>query len=396
MSAPAIRGWCPGALRPMASGDGLVVRVRPVASEITRAQAEGIAALADTHGNGMVELTTRANLQIRGVAEAGLPALTEGLATLGLLDADPEREARRNVVVTPIRKGAVDQCALAQALTDALTDALGEAPRLPGKFGFAVDAGPRRYLADTSADIRIEAGRAGLIVRADGAARGRAVAGPAEAVAAALALARWFAASGGIGADGRGRMRRHLARVALPPELAGDALPAPAAPAPEAGPWGGPRGGLHFVGAAFGQMPAAALARLGAQAQGPIRVSPWRMLAVAPAEPEALADDPDLIARPGDPLAGVIACTGAPGCPQASVATRPLARRLARRLSGRLQAGATLHVSGCAKGCAHPRAADVTLVGRGGAFDLVRGGAPWEEPAARGLDPAAIERQALP
>ena len=29
MSAPVIQGWCPGALRPMMSGDGLVVRVRP-------------------------------------------------------------------------------------------------------------------------------------------------------------------------------------------------------------------------------------------------------------------------------------------------------------------------------------------------------------------------------
>ena len=28
MSAAAIKGWCPGALRPMQSGDGLVVRVR--------------------------------------------------------------------------------------------------------------------------------------------------------------------------------------------------------------------------------------------------------------------------------------------------------------------------------------------------------------------------------
>lgn len=28
MSVPIIQGWCPGALRPMASGDGLVVRIR--------------------------------------------------------------------------------------------------------------------------------------------------------------------------------------------------------------------------------------------------------------------------------------------------------------------------------------------------------------------------------
>ncbi|MFN7225608.1 MAG: precorrin-3B synthase, partial [Paracoccaceae bacterium] len=64
MSAPAVRGWCPGALRPMLSGDGLVVRVRPPAGALSAAQAAGIAALAARHGNGFVELTNRANLQL--------------------------------------------------------------------------------------------------------------------------------------------------------------------------------------------------------------------------------------------------------------------------------------------------------------------------------------------
>ena len=35
---------------------------------------------------------------------------------------------------------------------------------------------------------------------------------------------------------------------------------------------------------------------------------------------------------------------------------------------------AALHVSGCAKGCAHPGAADVTLVATAAGFDLIRGG----------------------
>ena len=34
MSAAAIKGWCPGALRPMQSGDGLVVRVRPFGGRV--------------------------------------------------------------------------------------------------------------------------------------------------------------------------------------------------------------------------------------------------------------------------------------------------------------------------------------------------------------------------
>ncbi|PIV75968.1 MAG: precorrin-3B synthase, partial [Rhodobacteraceae bacterium CG17_big_fil_post_rev_8_21_14_2_50_65_11] len=50
MSAPRVHGWCPGALRPMMSGDGLVVRVRAPIGRLTQAQAAGVARLAGLHG----------------------------------------------------------------------------------------------------------------------------------------------------------------------------------------------------------------------------------------------------------------------------------------------------------------------------------------------------------
>ena len=37
------KGWCPGALRPMRSGDGLIVRLRPSCGELSAAQACEIA-----------------------------------------------------------------------------------------------------------------------------------------------------------------------------------------------------------------------------------------------------------------------------------------------------------------------------------------------------------------
>ena len=77
MSAPLVKGWCPGAHRPMLSGDGLVVRVRPFRAELSAAQALALCDLARTHGNGTLELTSRANLQIRGVPEAAFPALLD-------------------------------------------------------------------------------------------------------------------------------------------------------------------------------------------------------------------------------------------------------------------------------------------------------------------------------
>jgi precorrin-3B synthase len=45
----------------------------------------------------------------------------------------------------------------------------------------------------------------------------------------------------------------------------------------------------------------------------------------------------------------------------------------------------TLHVSGCAKGCAHPATADITLVGEAGRYALVRGGRAGDPPSHGGL-----------
>ena len=38
--APEIKGWCPGALTPMESGDGLLLRAKIVGSKLSLTQAE--------------------------------------------------------------------------------------------------------------------------------------------------------------------------------------------------------------------------------------------------------------------------------------------------------------------------------------------------------------------
>lgn len=380
---PEIKGWCPGAHRPMRSGDGLVVRVRPRGGEIAPAALAGLARLAQAHGSGGVEVTARANLQIRGVSDAGFAPLLAGLDALGLLDADPALEARRNITLTPFRSSARDLDAIAEGLAAGLADAAFAA--LPGKFGFVIDAEPgTRRLAAISGDIRIEGAGHGMVVRADGCATGRAVGEVAEAVAVALDLARWFLASGGVGADGRGRMRRHRASGAtLPADLTGDAQPDGA----EALPAAGPMADGYCLAAAFGQFDAADLVRIAQAAPAPVRPTPFRGLFLPGlATPGALEDAPGLILRADDPLLRVVACTGAPGCPQALGPTREAARHLAPLVP----TGALLHVSGCTKGCNHPAPAPLTLVATAEGFDLVRGGAPWDQPARRGLAMARL------
>jgi hypothetical protein len=54
-----IKGWCPGVQRPMQSGDGLLVRVRPWAGAFTLEQAAGLADIAATPRNVRRRCATR-------------------------------------------------------------------------------------------------------------------------------------------------------------------------------------------------------------------------------------------------------------------------------------------------------------------------------------------------
>lgn len=368
MTAWEIKGWCPGALRPMQSGDGLVVRIRPPLGSLTPLQVQAIARAAETHGNGIIDLSARANLQLRGVTEASHPHLIEDLRAQGLIDPDIETESLRNLIVTPFRDAETAQ--LAATLTAALT----RMPQLPGKFGFALDTGPRPVLTEASVDIRVERSADGrLILRPEGHPLGQPV---TELGQDAIAMADWFVQNGGI-TNGRGRMAALIGKGIVPPNC----TLAPADPLPTPTPSLHPDGAL--VALAFGQMQAEtlhALAELGHE----LRPTPWRMLLLVGAT--ALPTIPGLITDPTDPILRITACTGAPACPQALGDTRHLARHLAPHLAP----AQTLHISGCAKGCAHPSVAATTLTATGPAYDLIRNGTAHDTPSLRGLDRQAI------
>ncbi len=376
IAAPVVQGWCPGALRPMTSGDGLVVRVRPHGGRLSSDQAAGLADLAARHGNGLIDLSARANVQLRGVTEASHPALLSGLAGLGLLDSTAKAENGRNIVVTPFWTDDDLVQTMAQALQAAVT-AL-DWPALPSKFGYCIDAAKTPVLRATSADIRIQTQTDGILVWADGTATAARVATVDDAVTAVADLTAWFLKSGGI-TGGRGRMAAVVARgIALPQTFRETLVPL----APHFGPAPGllPCGAL--VGFEFGQMQAQTLADLAAL--GPLRVTPWRMLLAEGAQ--EMPQLPGLITGHDDPLLRVVACSGAPACLQAHQPTRALARALAHGWRK-----GTLHVSGCTKGCAHPGVADLTLVATPHGFDLIRNGTAGDEPAQRGLSPFLTE-----
>lgn len=352
-----VRGWCPTAWRPMAAGDGLLLRIRPPLARLSVAQMRVLADVSAGYGNGAIDATNRGGLQVRGLSETGWRAALDRLVAAGLVDPDPAVEAH-TLMVAPNWVAGDDTHRIASALMKARADS----PVLPGKIGCAIDAGVACVLTDSPGDFRIERGvDGGLILRADGCATGASVR-PGEEVAALMALADWFVASGGVVA---GRMARHDAPL---PDWARGTI------APVKAPRDGAMIDLPFgrlnaspAGAKRGDEPTLTdLARL--PGCNGVRVTPWRALIVEGA-PRARRS----------PLRHVDACVGAPACPQATVETRPLAASLAPHIAGRL------HISGCAKGCARAAPAAVVVTGRDGRFDLAFDARAGDPPAATAL-----------
>jgi precorrin-3B synthase len=113
---------------------------------------------------------------------------------------------------------------------------------------------------------------------------------------------------------------------------------------------------------------------------GAVRLAPEQAVLVphvdAAASDRALAAARDLgfLTEPASARLRIVACSGARGCERGRADTRADAASLRRALDGALPHPVTVHVSGCAKGCAHPRPADILLLARAdGRYDLFRG-----------------------
>jgi precorrin-3B synthase len=300
-----IRGFCPDLATPMASGDGLLVRLHPRTPWDSRACAV-IADSALRHGNGKLDLTSAGRLQLRGLRPETVLLCQAAMRAAGLDGPDDH--------LLPVP--------LARPATAAFLAALGAglaALALPAKFRVAVLDGTPHGPAGLRAALTVRLGDQAESPRPD-----------------AVALAPPF---------GRLEAPIFLALAALA-QTYGDGVLRPCA-----------RRGVVIAGVRH------------------------------PAELRREAAALGLITDPGDPLLRVSACPGQPDCASASTATRADARRLASLLP----AGATLHVSGCAKGCAHPGPADFTFVGRDGTYDLVRDGTAQDTPQHTGITPAAME-----
>lgn len=381
-----VKGWCPGVLRPMQSGDGLLARVRPWCGALRLDEAKGLADASERFGNGHIDLTRRANLQIRGLGETSVHGLQDAVDRLGLVDSDAEAEAGRNIMVSPLAgldPAEADIRPIAHALAELLAgDRMLR--RLPSKFGFLVDGGGPVSIAGERADISLKALGRTMVVGLDTSAGtdwiGSTSIDEAADVAAAIArifigLAREQGRLRDLG-EGPFRQLRAIVHKGLGPvgnlSVGSRRLI-------------GVKGLAIGVAAPFGRLEANQLRSFadlaGETGAADIRLSPWRALYVGARDAAVAqtliksAHEIGLIVDGNDPILRIDACPGAPACRSSSVDTRRTARRLAASpFTG------SVHVSGCAKGCARSGPADLVLVGEQGRYGVIRNGTARDLP----------------
>lgn len=312
---PVQQDRCPGVLRLHEAADGLLARVRLPGGRLSAAQLEAVAVGADL-GNGIIELTARASLQIRGLSDGAVSGV---LADAGLLPS-VTHERVRNILASPM-PGRHPRAVIDGDAVDATVAELDRAicadpalAELSGRFLFGVDDGSG--LLGHPVDVLVAAG---------------------GSVTAALAAARRSSRSHSASVEG-GRTDIDVPQLPLGPTEQRDG-----------------RLALTFMPplARIDAQTARALAALGHE----LRLSAWRTLTILDLERDAV-DTLDaalgalgLLTDPRSGWVGLTACAGLGACQRAEFDVRAAA---AARVSERGPGAAAEHWAACARNCGLP------------------------------------------
>ncbi|WP_237169972.1 precorrin-3B synthase [Pandoraea faecigallinarum] len=412
----------------MTSRDGGLCRVKLPGGKLSAAQALAIAHAAETFASGVLELTNRSNLQLRGVHDDAQAHLTRQLIDAGLGPRvqhdrnalhDPAGTsciAHRTAVADDVRNlmlspaAGVDAGALfdTTALADTLLIRLENEPRfaaLSPKVSVLLDGGERLAALDHPHDVWLSpmspgTGREPMFVFGLAGAPGMTFAQALGAVRACdvPALVHALLCNFIDLADAGDKRMRDLLRTHRANDVANRAAAhagvtlhrnaavdawrrTPADPLRRFGAWPQRNAGLWHVGAQapLGRLDAATLRALADLARsyspGGIRVTPWQGVMLTDvahcdvAAVEQAFDRLNLIRSAQTPLGRLIACAGSTGCAKALSDTKADARDLA----GRLNESVEVHLSGCVRSCAAAHRAPWTLVAVApGRYDLYR------------------------
>ncbi|WP_460605125.1 precorrin-3B synthase [Jatrophihabitans fulvus] len=311
---------CPGVLRTLDAADGRLARVRLPGGLLDATQLRGLADVTDEFGDGRLELTSRGNVQVRGLRASATSAFEAAVAAAGLLPT-PSRDQVRNVLASAL--AGIDTPLSLVPFVRALDVALRTEPgldELSGRFLFGLDDG-RGDVAGLRPDVLTVVSSADV---------------PEDVAAAMIDSARAFLAS----SDGAWRRPVAERTWSLPPTGA---------------PPLGPVGAGLVVSPPLGRVTSEQARWLAGHADE-VRVTPWRSL-VLPVAPSADPSAAGFVTEPDSPWRLVSACAGRPRCAKALADVQADAERHLGT-----HPGARLHWAGCERCCGRTADVDVTLI----------------------------------
>jgi precorrin-3B synthase len=389
---------CPGTVAVYQADDGGLARIRLPGGALTPDALLALANWARELGNGRLELTGRANVQLRGLATGAERELSERLAGRGLLPSAAHDKAR-NVLVSPLSgldgTGVLDVRPLVSELDRRLC-ADPALAQLSGRFLFALDDG-RGDVAGVNADVTALAmpdQRVALLL----GGRDTGLRPPVRAaVTAMLAAASAFL---------RRRADERVWRVdelpdgplELVDELDGrlGVVRGPLVSVPQRDPIG-PLGRIVqidgrvalAVSVPLGELTLARCQVIASVAQRRVVLTPWRGVVLPDLPPHAAApagrrlEGAGLVLDPRSPARGVSSCTGRPGCAKALADVRADASVTAGRAAGTAEPSPVdpdavllpVHWSGCSRRCGRPAGPVVDVVAEPDGYRVSRDGA---------------------
>jgi precorrin-3B synthase len=402
--------FCPGILHAVPAKDGLVLRIRVPGGLIRSGQLSALSELSAELSDGQIDITSRANIQLRAIKSRDLSLVVEHLTSVGMLPSR-EHDRVRNIIASPLAGldsgELLDTRSLVRALDERLT-ADSELADLHPKFSVAIDGGGRWFSRETD-DLALRAVEMegvlyfrlaiGGLSTGLGVTIDQAVDCILETARACLRIARQFHL------PVRGR------RIAAVPDaisclmefLSGISVPC-STPNDFKVEVEWPIGASHTKQAGFvsvipsiplGRLQAAqalSISNIAENCNASLRLAPWRGIVLG-AIPErsvssviAELHDDGLSLDANDGYRGLSACAGSTGCEASLTDVRADAHSLARKLAGKdAKPGWTVNISGCEKQCAMRNGATADLIATESGYSVKFHGiavAPVHSPAS--------------
>ncbi len=152
------RSICPDIYHPAIARDGLLTRLRIPGGVLNELQCRTIAELLETIGLEYIQVTNRANLQLRSLSQDLNRDLLTKLTACGLAASDPAVDGIRNIMLSPTAgidaRELVDVRPLAAAWLEYL-DRHPELGELSNKFSVGFDGGGSVGILDRPNDMTL-------------------------------------------------------------------------------------------------------------------------------------------------------------------------------------------------------------------------------------------------